>query len=123
MKTLNREIMKNLVKEIKTQSQNAQTLKIKIKDAQKENFDFNTRYYLRLTVKDKSGVLTKISGAIAKSNISIMEVKQTSFVEEGKAEVIITTHECIESAMRKTIDKLSQMSEVYSVDGVVRIED
>ncbi len=85
--------------------------------------DFNTRYYLRLTVQDKSGVLTKISGAIAKSNISIMEVKQTSFVEEGKAEIIITTHECYESAMRKTIDKLSQMSEVYSVDGVVRIED
>lgn len=64
MKTLNREIMKNLVREIKTQSQNAQTLKIKIKEAQKLNFDFNTRYYASrtllhyATISDACGVVS-----------------------------------------------------------------
>ena len=42
--------MKSLVHEIKNQSQNAQTLKIKIKEAQKLNFDFNTRYYASRTL-------------------------------------------------------------------------
>ena len=50
MKTQNREIMKSLVHEIKTQSHNAQTLKIKIKEAQKIGFDFNTRYYASRTL-------------------------------------------------------------------------
>ncbi len=64
MKTLNREIMKSLVKEIKTQSQNAQTLKIKIKDAQKLDFDFNTRYYASrtllhyATIADACGIIS-----------------------------------------------------------------
>ena len=85
--------------------------------------DFYTKYYLRLTVKDKAGVLTKISGVIAKAGISILEVKQTASKEEGKAEVVITTHACLESAMRKTIEKFSMLDEVYAVNGVVRIED
>lgn len=66
MKSLNREIMKSLVKEIKNQSQNAQTLKIKIKDAQKANFDFNTRYYASrtllhyATIADAPGVVSML---------------------------------------------------------------
>lgn len=64
MKSQNREIMKSLVREIKTQSQNAQTLKIKIKEAQKANFDFNTRYYASrtllhyATISDACGVVS-----------------------------------------------------------------
>jgi ankyrin repeat protein len=50
MKTQNREIMKSLVHEIKTQSHSTQTLKINIKEAQRLGFDFNTRYYASRTL-------------------------------------------------------------------------
>ena len=85
--------------------------------------DFYSKYYMRLTVKDEAGVLTKIAGAIAKAGISILEVKQTSSREEGKAEIVVTTHACLESSMRKAIDKFATMEEIYQVNGVVRIED
>ena len=84
--------------------------------------DFTSEYYIRLSVKDQSGVLAKVSGVIAKNGVSIKEVKQTSLNGE-KAEIVIITHTCKESAMKKTLEKFGELSEVYSVDGFVRIED
>ncbi len=84
--------------------------------------DFNSEYYIRLSVKDQSGVLAKVSGVIAKNGVSIKEVKQTSLNGE-KAEIVIITHTCKESAMKKTLDKFATLPEVYSVDGFVRIEE
>lgn len=84
--------------------------------------DFNSEYYIRLSVKDQSGVLAKVSGVIAKNGVSIKEVKQTSLNGE-KAEIVIITHTCKESAMKKTLDKFALLEEVYSVDGFVRIEE
>ena len=84
--------------------------------------DFKTKYYLRMSVKDQAGVLTKITGVFAKNKLSIKEVKQVSF-DSGIAEIIITTHECKESALRKTIDKLTDIQEVAKVNACIRIED
>lgn len=84
--------------------------------------DFNSEYYIRLSVKDQSGVLAKVSGVIAKNGVSIKEVKQTS-LNGKKAEIVIITHTCKESAMKKTLDKFALLEEVYSVDGFVRIEE
>ncbi len=84
--------------------------------------DFTSQYYIRLSVKDQSGVLAKVSGVIAKNGISIKEVKQTS-LNGDKAEIVVITHECKESAMKKTLDKFNALEEVYSVDGFVRIEN
>ncbi len=83
--------------------------------------DFTSEYYIRLSVKDQSGVLAKVSGLIAKNGISIKEVKQTSLNGE-KAEIVVITHQCKESAMKKTLEQFEKLSEVYSIDGFVRIE-
>ena len=84
--------------------------------------DFYSQYYIRLSVKDQSGVLAKVSGIIAKNGVSIKEVKQTSLNGE-KAEIVVITHACKESAMKKTLEKFESLSEVYSIDGFVRIEE
>ena len=84
--------------------------------------DFSSKYYIRLTVKDMAGVLAKISGLFAKSNVSIAEVKQVAG-GEGNAQIVIITHVCNESAVKKTLDKLSALDEVVSVDANIRIED
>ena len=84
--------------------------------------DFTSKYYIRLTVKDMAGVLSKISGAFAKSNVSIAEVKQIAG-SEGKAQIMIITHICHESAVKKTLDKLANSDDVIEVNSLIRMED
>ncbi len=84
--------------------------------------DFYSKYYLRLSVKDSAGVLSKMTGIFAKNNVSIEQVKQVSD-KDGVAEVIIITHACLESEFKKTTEKLSSMEEILSVGGYIRMED
>ena len=84
--------------------------------------DFTSKYYLRLSVADKPGVLSKISGVFAKNNVSILEVKQVA-VSDEKAQIIIVTHLCGESLVKKTLAKLDALEEVFEVQGTIRIED
>lgn len=84
--------------------------------------DFTSRYYIRLTVLDASGVLAKVSGLFAKGDISISEVKQVAGAE-GQAEIVVITHLASESSVKKTVDKLSALNEVIKVNSIIRIED
>ena len=84
--------------------------------------DFTSKYYIRLTVSDKAGVLAKIAGLFSKSNISIAEVKQVAG-SDGKAQIVIITHLSSESAVKKTLDKLSSLEEVLEVNSTIRMED
>ncbi len=84
--------------------------------------DFTSKYYIRLSVSDKTGVLSKIAGLFSKSGVSISEVKQVS-ESEGTAQIIIITHICHESAVKKTLSKLQALKEVFAVKGVIRMED
>ncbi len=84
--------------------------------------DFTSKYYIRLSVKDKAGVLSRIAGLFAKSNVSIAEVKQVAG-GEGVAQIMIITHVCNESAVKKTLDKLTACEDVLKVESIIRMED
>ena len=84
--------------------------------------DFTSKYYIRLTVKDTAGVLAKIANTFAKNNISIAEVKQVSGAN-GNAQIVVNTHVCSESAVKKTLAKLSSLEEVVQVNSTIRMED
>ena len=84
--------------------------------------DFTSKYYIRLTVKDTAGVLAKIANTFAKNNISIAEVKQVSGAN-GNAQIVVNTHDCSESAVKKTLAKLSSLEEVVQVNSTIRMED
>ena len=84
--------------------------------------DFTSQYYIRLAVKDQAGVLAKVSGVFAKHNLSIKEVKQVAG-GEGVAQIIIITHMCSESLVKKTLNKLTELQETFEVKGVIRIEE
>lgn len=84
--------------------------------------DFNSQYYIRLSVKDQAGVLAKVSGMFAKHSLSLKEVKQVA-CGEGEAQIIIITHMCAESLIKKTLAKLIALEEVNAIKGTVRIED
>ena len=84
--------------------------------------DFTSKYYIRLSVADCTGVLSKISGTFAKNNVSIEEVKQIS-ESEGKAQIIIITHQCKEKMVKKTLEKLKASDVVFDVKASIRMED
>jgi len=84
--------------------------------------DFTSQYYIRLAVKDQAGVLAKVSGVFAKHNLSIKEVKQVAG-GEGVAQIIVITHVSAESQVKKTLAKLSELSETFEVKGVIRIDE
>ena len=83
--------------------------------------DFTSKYYIRMSVADKPGVLAKVSGVFAKTNISIFEVRQVS-ENEGTAQIIVVTHECSESLVKKAIEKFQKLEEVTAVKAVIRME-
>lgn len=84
--------------------------------------DFTSQYFIRVSVKDTPGTLSKITGLFAKHNVSLREVKQVSGVDE-KVTVVFITHECPESAVNKALAKIEAMDSVFSVDSIIRLED
>lgn len=92
------------------------------KKATKFVTDFTSQYFIRLTVEDANGVLAKIANCFAKHKVGIKQVKQSAGVD-GKTPVIIITHECQESCVKKAIDKIKNLAHVYSVDTIIHLED
>lgn len=84
--------------------------------------DFETEYYLRICVKDESGVMAKIASVFAKSGISFKEITQMPS-ESGRAEIIMITHRCKESVMSKSLEKISTIEEVFGTESRIRIEE
>jgi homoserine dehydrogenase len=82
--------------------------------------DFCTRYYIRLVVQEKPGVLAKITGAFARHDVSISSVIQK---ERGEnVPLVFITHEVIESNMRAALKEISELSEVKDIVNTIRVE-
>jgi homoserine dehydrogenase len=63
-------------------------------------------YYFRITADDKPGVLSTISGILAKHDISIESVLQKGRKKEGTVPVVITTYEAQESAVQQALAEI-----------------
>ncbi len=84
--------------------------------------DFTSQYFIRLTVEDSAGVLSKIAGIFAKYNVSIKQVKQIAGTD-GKVPVIFITHECPESNVKKALEKIEALDILHNIDSLIRLED
>lgn len=82
-----------------------------------------SRYYLRMTVKDQSGVLAEIATVMANHGVSIASVIQTSSGRADAASLILTTHESDERAMGKTLAELSKLASSIDPPLLLRIGD
>jgi len=79
-----------------------------------------TAFYLRLGVADQAGVLASVTGILAEFNISIdAMLQQPSHNKEESTELIILTHQCIESQMNAALEKIQSLATV--IETVVRI--
>ncbi len=87
--------------------------------------DFESAYYIRLSVEDEAGVLTKITGIFAKYGISIVEIAQRSKSEAGESKripLIVITHKTTENSVKNAVKKINQ-SGITQVRSVIRVEE
>ncbi len=81
------------------------------------------RYYVRLTVKDRPGVLAKVASVMARRQVSIASVLQHPAGLPGAAALVLTTHESNEQAIRATLDTLGRLDSVLGPPLLLRIGD
>ena len=82
-----------------------------------------TRYYVRLEVADKPGVLAGIAGVFGENQVSIASVNQPQTDEEAQtAEIVIMTHSAREAAVQQSLEAIKGLNDVRQVVNVIRVE-
>lgn len=84
--------------------------------------EIRTKYYLRLEVADKTGTLAKVAKVFGDNDISIENMMQKAKKDE-KANLLLTTHTCVEKDILKAIDELEHSQVVLKKPAMIRIED
>jgi homoserine dehydrogenase len=79
------------------------------------------RYYVRLTVADRPGVLARVAAIMARHRMSIASVIQTPAAAPGAASLMLTTHESDERAMRAALRALARLASVREAPLLLRI--
>jgi homoserine dehydrogenase len=79
-------------------------------------------YYMRLMVQDRPGVISSVSGALAKERISLESMLQRGRSQSGEVPVVLTTHETEEAAMQRALARIARLGAVAEEPCVIRIE-
>jgi homoserine dehydrogenase len=85
--------------------------------------DIDSRYYIRFMAQDKPGVLAKIAGVLAKSNISIASVSQKEHRRAKSVPIVMVTHEAQEKSLREALNIIDKMNIIHEKSVAIRIED
>jgi homoserine dehydrogenase len=84
--------------------------------------DVRSRYYLRLRVVDRPGVLAQIAGLLGDAQISIASVIQKELDVHNGAEIVIMTHEAREADLQSALDAVKRLENVESVEQMLRVK-
>jgi len=84
--------------------------------------DMVTKYYLRLDVEDKGGVLAKVATILGDKNISIKTMIQKASTSNN-VNLLLSTHNCKESDIKSALEELVTSNIVKSKPAMIRIEE
>ena len=83
-----------------------------------------TRYYIRLIVADRAGVLAQIARVLGDEDISIASVLQKDAdAETQSAEIVIMTHPATEASVQQALVTIGGLDPVRRVGNMLRIEE
>ena len=87
--------------------------------------EIKSKYYIRLSVADKAGVLSELSSAFADENVSLHSVIQKGIDSKNgkKVTLVLVTHNCKEGNVQNAISSICKLDSVYNVNNLIRIED
>ncbi len=83
--------------------------------------DVESKYYIRLKVADKPGVLASIAYAFGDKEVSLASVLQKQ-TDGDLAEIVMVTHTVRERNMREALEIIKHLSSVSEVSNVIRVE-
>lgn len=82
-----------------------------------------TRFYLRMNVDDRAGVLAQIANTLGDNNISIAScIQKEADATAQTAEIVIMTHLAKEAGMQKALKELRELAVVKEIGNFVRVE-
>ena len=86
--------------------------------------DVESKFYIRATVLDESGVLGEITAILGKHNVSLRSVIQKGEEnEEGQVTIVLVTHKTTQDQIYRSCNEISNLSSVNKIDNIIRIED
>jgi len=85
------------------------------------NDNWETEYFIRMTVKDQPGVLAKIAGIFGKFGVSIASVIQKGR-NGNSTPLIFVTHKARELSIANAINEIKKEDVVIRVENVIRVE-
>ena len=86
----------------------------------KDISETKSKFFLRLEVADKQGVLANIASVLGNSGVSIAQVVQKSG-KDGVAELVIITAEVLEKNFNDAMAVFKGLSAVKNIAGVIRV--
>ena len=85
--------------------------------------DVITRYYLRLNIADRPGVLAQIAQVLGGHQISISSaIQELADSVAETAEIVIITHSAQEKAMQSALSELGKLTVVKEISNFIRVE-
>jgi homoserine dehydrogenase len=86
--------------------------------------ELETRYYIRVEVTDKPGVLAGIARAFGDNDVSIASVIQKETEEDSSAaELVIVTHAAREQALQTAMSQVEGLEgDVRKIGAIIRVE-
>lgn len=87
--------------------------------------DIYSEYYVRLEVEDRPGVLGEITSVFGNIGVSLRSVIQKGIEENkiNKVTLVLVTHKTKEEYVRKAIENVCKLKDVYKVNTLIRMED
>jgi len=82
-----------------------------------------SKYYLKLKVLDRPGVLASVASTMGKFGISIESMLQKASKKADRVRLLFTTHTCQESSLNEAINALKALDTVDKNITVIRIEE
>lgn len=83
--------------------------------------ELSAEFYIRMTVKDRPGVLAGIAGVFGNYNVSLAQVLQKTS-KEDMAELILITHTVKEKDLQDALTVIKGMDIIGEINNVVRLE-
>lgn len=83
----------------------------------------DSRYYLRFSVLDKPGTLSKLSDILGKNDVSISDMIQQERAVKKAVPLVVLTHETKEDNVRKALKEIKKTGVIKAEPQLMRIEE
>lgn len=82
--------------------------------------EIESRYFLRMVVDNRSGVLASIASVLGSNNVSIAQITQKN-TENDKAELVVITDRVLEKNFKDSITVFNEMNMVQDICSIIRV--